>query len=81
MGEKGRNASYLRRVYVGLGAKATLLRTWGDAPVEPADQTFAGVEVNAAVAQVNFRLGLLRSLSHPEDKDRWLVTGGLGWGF
>ena len=81
VGEKGRNTHYLRRIYVGLGIKAALLRTWGDAAVEPADQTFAGLEVDAAVAQVNFRLGLFRSLSRAGTEDRWLVTGGLGWGF
>lgn len=81
VGEKGRNTHYLRRIYVGLGVKGTLLRTWGDARVDPPDQTFAGVEVNAAIAQVNFRLGMLRSLSDPEGGERWLVTGGIGWGF
>ena len=79
--EKGRNAYFLRRIYVGLGVKGTLLRTWGDAAVTPSDQTFAGVEVNAAIAQVNFRLGMSRSLSGPESGERWLVTGGIGWGF
>jgi hypothetical protein len=81
VGEKGRNTHYLRRIYVGLGVKGTLLRTWGDAPVNPPDQTFAGVEVNASIAQVNFRLGMLRSLSDPASGEHWLVTGGLGWGF
>jgi hypothetical protein len=81
VGETGSNARYLRRVYVGLGIKGTLLRTWGNANVTPADQTFAGVEVSATVAQVNFRVGLLRSLSHTESGDRWLIAGGLGWGF
>ena len=81
VGEKGRNARHLRRIYVGLGIKGTWLRTWGNAHVDPAVQEFAGVEVNATIAQVNFRLGMLRSLSHPEPRERWLVTGGLGWGF
>jgi len=81
VGEKGRNTRYLRRVYVGLGIRGTLLRTWGNASVTPSEQTFAGVEVDATIAQVNFRVGLLRSLSDPDSGDRWLVTGGIGWGF
>lgn len=81
VGERGRNRFYLRRVYVGLAVKATLLRTWGDAAVEPVRQTFGGVELSASVAQVNFRLGLLRSLSDADVRERWLVAGGIGWGF
>jgi len=81
VGEQGRNRFYLRRVYVALGVKATLLRTWGNATTQAADRTFGGVELNASVAQVNFRLGVLRGLSAVEDRDRWLVAGGIGWGF
>lgn len=81
VGEKGRNSFYLRRIYVGLGVKATLLRTWSGAAAETAERTYGGVELNASVAQVNFRLGLLRGLSDANERDRWLIAGGIGWGF
>jgi hypothetical protein len=80
LGEKKNNKFFLHDVYVAFGAKAVLMRTWGDSPLHPQDQTLAGVEGEFTIARVNFSLGLLRSLAdRPED--RWVITGGLGWGF
>jgi len=64
----------------GFGAKALVMRTWGDSPLTPQDQTLAGVEGEFTVARVNFSLGILRSLADDRD-DPWVVTGGIGWGF
>jgi hypothetical protein len=79
--EKGRNAYYLRRVIVGFGLRAAVLRTWGDASVDPVRQTFLGAEGDFTIAQVNFRLGLFHSITSANETDRWLISGGIGWGF
>jgi hypothetical protein len=80
LGEKKNNKFFLHDVYVGFGAKAVLMRTWGDSPLRPQNQTLAGVEGEFTIARVNFSLGLLHSLAdRPED--RWVITGGIGWGF
>jgi hypothetical protein len=80
IGETTRGGRYLTDVIVGFGIKTALLRTWADAPVEPAAQTLVGVEGEFTVTRVNFRLGVFRS-SHPDPDDRVILTGGLGWGF
>lgn len=81
VGEKERNRHYLRRVLVGFGIKGALMRTWGDASFGRSNETFLGTEADFTVTQVNFRLGLFRSVSADADEDPWMVTGGIGWGF
>jgi len=81
VGEKGRSKSFVHRILVGWGAKATILRTYGGAVVDPPDQTYFGVEGEFTITQVNFSLGVMRSFHDTAGEDRWLVTGGIGWGF
>jgi hypothetical protein len=81
VGDKGRNEFFLRRVYIGWGLKATYLRTWGNDSLEPADQSFLGIEAKFTITQIDFRLGAFRSLSRDEVTNPWIVTGGIGWGF
>jgi hypothetical protein len=71
---------FLARVYRAYGVRGAVLRTWGDADLDPAEQTLAGVEGQFTVIGVSFSLGLFKRLgsSAPEP---WSVTGGLGWGF
>jgi hypothetical protein len=80
IGETRRSKHFLKAVYVGYGAKAVLLRTYGDSPLEPSGQTLIGAEGDLTVASVNLSLGVLRSLSDERERD-WIVTFGLGWGF
>ncbi len=65
---------------MGFAVKAALLRTWGNATLDPPGQTFAGVEGAFTVTRVNFSLGLFGRLSDRGDRD-WLATAGIGWGF
>ena len=80
-GEKGRNKHFLSNVYVGYGVKGALLRTWGEANLDPPDQTLLGVEGDFTVIRVNFSLGVFRHVGSGEPDDRWLIAGGIGWGF
>jgi hypothetical protein len=81
VGDKKRNERFLSDVYVGFGVRGVVLQTWGAARLEPRDQTFAGVEGNFTIASTSFSLGLTRGLYPAPGEKRWLVTGGLGWGF
>jgi hypothetical protein len=80
IGEKRTSRHFLKAVYVGFGVKAVLLRTYGDSPLTPTDQTLAGVEGDFTVASANFSLGVMRSFSQERERD-WTMTFGLGWGF
>lgn len=79
--ERGGRERFLSQVYVGFGIKGVLLRTWDDRALRPAGQSFAGIEGEFSITTVNFSLGLLRGISVGRDDERWVVTGGLGWGF
>lgn len=80
IGEKRTSKRLLEAVYVGFGGKAVLLRTYGDSPLTPRDQTLIGAEGDLTVASANLSLGVLRSLS--DDRGRgWILTVGLGWGY
>ena len=81
VGDRKRKKHFLTDVYLGYGVRATLLRTWGDAGVTPADQTFAGLEADFTVTRVNFSLGLMHRVSSGSAEEDWIVTGGMGWGF
>jgi hypothetical protein len=80
MAEKRHNKRFLADVYVGYGVKGIVVRTWGDSPLGPDDQTLAGAEFSFTVTRVNFSLGTLRRISGRSDRD-WAVTYGMGWGF
>ena len=74
---------WLTRAYIGLLYKATVLQTWGtdSLPLGPG-RTYAGLELGMPVAQVGLGLGLLYRVDDDGgDTGRWLVTGGVGWGF
>lgn len=81
VGDKGLNKFFIRRVYVGWGGMVKYLRTWGNDSLEPKHQSFLGAEGKFTFTQINVRLGVFRSMAGSDASDRWLVTGGLGWGF
>jgi hypothetical protein len=76
-----RNERFLSDVYLGLGIKGALLRTWSDTASEPADRTFAGIEGEFTITRFNFSLGMLYDLSDHGPGDGWRTTFGMGWGF
>jgi hypothetical protein len=80
MGSTSQQDTFLSRVYLALAGKLTLYRTWNDIGPLDSGRTFAGAELEFSVARVNFGLGLLYEVNGA-DRGRWLVTGGLGWGF
>jgi hypothetical protein len=79
--QAGESERVLSRFYLAYGLKAALLRTWGDSPFDPEDQTLAGIESEFSIDRVNFRLGVFRRISNVGSKEHLIVTGGLGWGF
>jgi hypothetical protein len=81
VGDKGTNKFFVRKAYIGWSFMGKFLRTWGNGSIEPEQQSFLGAEGQFTFSQLNLRLGLLRSLAGADAGDRWLVTGGLGWGF
>lgn len=80
MGSTGTSDSFLSRAYLALAGKFTVYRTWSDLGSLSAGRTFAGAELEFSIAQVNFGLGALYQVDRTND-GRWLVTGGIGWGF
>jgi hypothetical protein len=81
VGDRRLNRFFMRRVFIGWGVKAALLRTWDNSTLDPAQQTFFGVEAQFTITQVNFRLGVMHNSWTEELEDPWLVTAGIGWGF
>ena len=74
--------AFLNNVYVGWGARAVLVRTWGDSELDPARQTLAGFEGQFALPRITFNVGVLRRISSAhQDADRYVYTAGIGWGF
>jgi hypothetical protein len=80
IGEQRRGPIALSGVYLALGIKATVLRTWGSASLEPEDQTYAGAEFEFSVAKVNMGIGALNRMQGSSGEE-WIVTGYMGWGF
>ena len=81
VGETNGNGRFLSDVYLAYGIKGALLRTWGNADLEPEDQTLFGIEGDFTVIRVNFSLGVFRHIGSGDPHDRWLISGGVGWGF
>jgi hypothetical protein len=81
VGGTGKNKRFLSDVFVGWGFKGVLLRTWGESPLNPPDQTFAGFEGDFSIASTNFSFGVMRGIDPGPEDETWLITGGLGWGF
>lgn len=81
VGETGHGDWLLRRVSIGYGVRAAVLRTWGDSPIDPHGGTFLGVEGEGAVAQFGVRLGVFRRVDPVYGERDWRVFGGAGWSF
>jgi len=79
-GRIGRSGHSLNATWLGLSARATLLRTWKPYSTWRANRTYAGIELEASIARVNFTLGALRRTAGGPN-DHWLFTWGIGWGF
>ena len=71
----------LRRVYVGYGVRAAVVRTWGASTLDPSGATFLGVEGAMTVAQFGMRLGVFHRVEPVPGQGDWRVFGGAGWGF
>jgi hypothetical protein len=80
MGSTGPDDTFLSPVYLALAGKVTFYRTWNDVGSVTSGRTYAGAELEFSVARVNFGLGALYQINHT-DGGRWLITGGIGWGF
>jgi hypothetical protein len=81
IGETAEGDWLLRRVFVGYGVRAAILRTWGLSTLKPDGATFAGVEGAMSIAQFGMRLGLFRQIEPGAGRGDWRVFGGAGWGF
>ncbi len=81
VGDTGSSDRFVTAAYLAVGIEAALLRTWRDSPLDPDTQTLAGLEGQLSVARVAFRLGVFYRLSDDAQSNRWVVTGGVGWGF
>jgi hypothetical protein len=81
IGETGGGEWLLRRVFVGYGVRAAILRSWGLSTLEPDGAAFAGVEGAMSIAQFGMRLGLFREIGSGAGQGEWRVFGGAGWGF
>ena len=81
VGQTHQARRFVRTVHVGYAFKGAVLRTWGDAERELADATWAGAESEFTIVKVNFSLGAFYRVSGESEGDRWLLSGGIGWGF
>jgi hypothetical protein len=81
IGETGRGRWLLRRVFLGYGVRAAVMRTWGTSTLDPDGATFVGIEGAMTVAQFGMRLGLFRRAEPVAGQKDWQVFGGAGWGF
>ncbi len=79
-GRTNRSGSFVNAAYIGSAYKLTVLRTWGDLGWADPGRTYAGFEFGLPVAQADLGLGLLYRVDGG-DGGKWLVTGGVGWGF
>ena len=81
VGDTGSKDSFVTAAYLAVGIEAAVLRTWGGSPLEPEAQTLAGIEGQLSIARVALKLGVFGRVSDADHGDRWVVTGGVGWGF
>ncbi len=79
--EKGSNDFFLSKVFLSWGFRGTVLRTWGNADLNPPDQTLIGAEADFTVIRVNFSLGVFRHVGGGDPNREWIVGGGVGWEF
>jgi hypothetical protein len=80
IGEQRRGRIALSSVYLAMGLKASVLRTWGDDSREPANQSYLGPEFEFSVARVNMGIGFLNLIDGATGSD-WIMTWYFGWGF
>ncbi len=80
-GHTGAREHFIRRVYLAYGVRVALLKTWNGADLTPTNQTLAGIEGDFTVIGINFSLGAFRHVGSGDPRQRWIVSGGLGWGF
>ena len=80
MGQQRGGGRFIDDVLVGFAAKGVLLRSWGDANLNPPDRSFAGFELSYSVVRFNFSVGALRRIDSTPGND-WITTFGFGWGF
>lgn len=81
VGQHGPRFDVLSRPYMAFAVRGALLRTWGNSTLTPKERTFAGVEGAWSVARISLALSVMRDLDDDREGSRWLVGGGLGWGF
>ncbi len=82
MSRRRPSSPFLTDVYVGWGARAVVLRTWGDSGLDPRAQTLAGLEAQFTLVRFSFSAGVMRRISSAhDDADRFVYTAGFGWGF
>jgi len=79
--ETGPRRRFLADVPLAYGVRAALVRTWGNSPLEPAAQTLAGVEAALTITRVSFTTGVLAAVGGGEQRDDWVLTGSIGFGF
>jgi hypothetical protein len=80
VGETGNTEHLMHTVYLGWALRGVVMRTWGDSPLTPTNQTLAGIEGNFSLLRLNYSIGVLRSLSSDSSRDL-IITAGIGWGF
>jgi len=81
VGETGASRRFLRHPYVGWGARAAFVRTWGLSELEPQGASFVGAEAAVTIAQFNLVVGLFHELGSEPSGRGVRVFGGAGWGF
>ncbi len=79
--EKGSNDFFLSNVFLSWGFRGTVLRTWGNADLDPPDQTLIGAEADFTVIRANISLGVFRHVGGGNPDREWIVGGGIGWEF
>ncbi len=80
IGEHRKGPAVLSSVYLALGIKGTVLRSWGGHSPIPSGQTYVGPEFEFSIARVNMGIGALGRISGDQGRT-WIITGYLGWGF
>ena len=79
-GQQRNSEHWITDPLVGFATKGVLLRTWGDATLNPSNRDYAGIEFAYSIVRFNFSVGALRAIDG-HDGDEWLTTFGFGWGF
>src|SRR5262245_64064628 len=73
VGETGAGDWLLRRVFIGYGVRAAVVRTWGLSTLDPDGATFLGVEGALTVAQFGEKLGVFHGVPSVSGDGVWSV--------